>query len=664
MQNNRSAFLMRAKEPTYEFGVAFISVMIAVLLRLPLSPTLGSQNAFITFFPAVVVGAWIGGWRGGMSATVMSALAAVYFLIPPKHSLLITHSADQLSLFIFVVVGACLSALGNLQREREYQLAKSEARYRLLLDTVNEGAVRTNPEDRVIFINSRMSQMLGYSPDELLGSPFDTLLFAEDVEFAREKRSAQQGVAAQPFELRLRHKNGSSVWSLVSLTVVDDSREPGETFGLFTDITERRRAQERLDAAFRRETQINQIGQAIRDTADPGEIQNAAVRALGAALNVDRVYYNAFDLAHDLGWIGKDFFRSDLPSLEGKFKISSFGIDPMAYYPEGKTLILPDLFAEEWSPPLFDALRSLRVRSAVSVPLFDDGLLVGTLAVAMADEPREWTPDEVSLVEAIAVQTRSALDVSRIHQREHRIASALQGALLPDVPGQVQCLQLAPYMKPALDEAEIGGDFYDVFPLDERYVALIIGDVSGKGLAAAAQLALIRNSLRTTLYLYKAPGIATSRLNDILNEHDLLVGFVTAFVSVYDSQTGRVMYVSCGHEPGFVRRAAGGNVEVLETTSPPLGATENGLFIESVTVLSEGDVLFLYTDGLSEAGPDRKRLLGTDGLRAIFDRQGAEPDLNAMASQIIVATSAYADGNFRDDVCLLLARYIPTPKGD
>ena len=658
MQNNRATILVRAKQPAQEFAIALISVMVATFVRLLLIPVLGMRSPFFTFFLAVVVSAWLGGWRGGMSAIVLSALSAIYFLIAPRYSLLINRPEDLLSLSIFVIVGVCVSGMGNLQRDRELKLAQSESRYRLLLETANEGALRTNTEDCITFINARMAQMLGYNADELLGCSIDELFFPEDVKRGQENRASRQEGTVEQFELRLRHRNQSPVWTLVSVTVIYESGEFTETFGLFTDITERKRAEERLDAAYQRETHINRIGQAIRDTTDPAAIQNAAVRALGEALNVDRAYYNAFDLVHDLSWIEDDYHRFDLPSLADEYKISSFEIQPAAYYSNGKTLILADTHAAGGTAPLYEVLRSLRIRALISVPLFDDGILVGTLAVAMADAPREWTAEEIALVETIAVQTRSALDLGRVHQREHRIAAELQNALLPTKPERVPRLELAPYMKPALDEAEIGGDFYDVFALDERYYALIVGDVSGKGLAAAAQLALIRNSLRTTLYLYHTPVAAVTQLNNILIEHELLVGFVTAFVSVYDSATGQITYASCGHEPGLVRRATTGDVEELETTSPPLGATETAIFMESVMTLTEGDILFLYTDGLSEAGPDRRNLLGTEGLKSLFAAQGDSPNLDMMATKIIDTASAYATGTFRDDVCLLIARHI------
>ena len=255
------------------------------------------------------------------------------------------------------------------------------------------------------------------------------------------------------------------------------------------------------------------------------------------------------------------------------------------------------------------------------------------------------------------VNARKMLEVERerLTERERNIATQLQEALQPALPESVPGLAVASFTRPALQEAQIGGDFFDIFPLDKELYALVIGDVSGKGLAAAQQLALVRNSLRTTLYLSRTPAQAATSLNTILTAHDLLVGFVTAFVGVYDVSTGQIIYVSCGHEPGLLRRT-GGRVQELETTGPPLGVDQNAVYGEGRILLAAGDALLLYTDGLSEAGPSRLELLGTAGLTRLLASLPDGADLQAQAETLVAEVSAYTDGVFRDDVAVLLVR--------
>ena len=186
-------------------------------------------------------------------------------------------------------------------------------------------------------------------------------------------------------------------------------------------------------------------------------------------------------------------------------------------------------------------------------------------------------------------------------------------------------LRVAAYTRPALDEAAVGGDFFDVFALDKELYALVIGDVSGKGLAAAAQLAAVRNMLRGVLFQYRNAAAAVTSLNTVMTAHDLLAGFVTLFVGLYDAHTGQITYASCGHEPGLLHHAGLGLVERLEPTGLPLGVAENADYEEQTVTLLAGDMLLLYTDGLSEAGPNRLELLGTEGMIRLLLAQ-ARPD--------------------------------------
>lgn len=255
------------------------------------------------------------------------------------------------------------------------------------------------------------------------------------------------------------------------------------------------------------------------------------------------------------------------------------------------------------------------------------------------------------------VTERKALEAERerLAARERNIAAQLQEALQPPLPAFVPGLQVGSFTRPALQEAQVGGDFFDIFPLDKELHAVVIGDVSGKGLAAAAQLALIRNSLRTTLYSSQRPAQAVASLNAIVTAHDLLVGFVTAFVGVYDAATGQITYASCGHEPGLVRRTDN-TVEELETTGPPLGVDQNALYSDLAVTLAPGDTLLLYTDGLSEAGPSRRDLLGTAGLTRLFAALPEDASAQSQAETLVRQAGDYAAGRFHDDIAVLTLR--------
>jgi PAS domain S-box-containing protein len=249
-------------------------------------------------------------------------------------------------------------------------------------------------------------------------------------------------------------------------------------------------------------------------------------------------------------------------------------------------------------------------------------------------------------------QKQAQLELARISARERHIADALQGAVQPVLRHGIPGLDMASFYKAALSEANVGGDFSDAFPLEKGCHALVVGDLSGKGLAAASQVAAVRNMLRYALYTGRTIAEAITRLNNILIANELLEGFATLVVAAFDLPQKTLTYVSCGQEPALLRRNAGGDVDELPPTGAVLGMSESAVYQEKVIPLAAGDAFALYTDGLTEAGPDRRHLLGVSGLASIFQQsQGTAQDV---VDQVIGGVEAYSNGVFRDDVCLLV----------
>ena len=185
----------------------------------------------------------------------------------------------------------------------------------------------------------------------------------------------------------------------------------------------------------------------------------------------------------------------------------------------------------------------------------------------------------------ITQRKQTEIETERVRQREHAIATTLQAALRPRLPERVPGLDLKDFYRPALEEANVGGDFLNVFPLDKGLFALAVGDVSGKGLAAAAQVATVRKMLRYALYQRPTVAQAVTELNQVVSVQELLTGFATLFVGVYDTTTLQFTYASCGHEPGLVRRASSGVVEEMPPTGPVLAASEQAVFDQRVMAL-------------------------------------------------------------------------------
>jgi serine phosphatase RsbU (regulator of sigma subunit) len=223
------------------------------------------------------------------------------------------------------------------------------------------------------------------------------------------------------------------------------------------------------------------------------------------------------------------------------------------------------------------------------------------------------------------------------------------------VPG----LALATHYAAALHEAEVGGDFYDVFQTDDTCTALVVGDLSGKGLAAATQVSIVRNMLRAYLYSFPSLGAAITELNRVLAENSLLTGFTTLFVGMFDSEKRILNYVNCGQEPGLVLRSDTGSIERLAPTGPVLGVFAESGYNTRTVDLCPGDGIVVFTDGLTEAGCCPDTMLGIEGVEKILAETTRAQGRGSRPQQLVAALVAGAEraapSGMRDDLSLLVA---------
>lgn len=424
------------------------------------------------------------------------------------------------------------------------------------------------------------------------------------------------------------------------------------------DLSVRRVVEKQLRALIARETLISDIGRTVRESPSADAILRRATSVLGEALKVDRCFFTQYDRPHNRHSIELDWRLPGLPSIAGEY--DSFADDASSTLYRSLSPLKADDVETGGDISRTDAraLRAVGLRSAIGVGLFDRDQLVGALTVGMANAPRSWTENEVALVQAVATQVRSAMEAVRVRQRERNIASRLQDALRPSSPDRLPGLAIHTEYRPALDEAEVGGDFFDVFPVSGSRYALVVADVSGKGLQAAAQTAGVRHMLRAMVYQDRGPlAEAMMALNTMLADHDLLSGFATLFVGIYDAEGQTLEYVSCGQEPGLVRRSD--CVEHLKATGPVLGSIAGMRYTSRTIPLSAGDVMAFFTDGLTEAGVRRAEMLEIEGVEEIF--RASTDDSSASPRQIVsrmmtAVIDRVTPAGLRDDVCLLVAR--------
>lgn len=239
------------------------------------------------------------------------------------------------------------------------------------------------------------------------------------------------------------------------------------------------------------------------------------------------------------------------------------------------------------------------------------------------------------------------------YEAEHRVAEVLQEALLA-LPKSVTGVEFAARYASAADNARVGGDFYDLFEIEDERIGILIGDVSGKGLEAATLTSIVRNSVRMRAMDGLTPAETMTKTNDAFFALTSSETFVTAFFATLDTRDGTLTYVGAGHPPAMIKRTDG-QVGLLGESESLLGAFLGTHFEDHLVLLSPGDVLVAYTDGVIEAR-DGGALYGQERLRDLLaglaDGTGPEGVAEAVYRDVV----EYSGGVTHDDVAILALR--------
>jgi serine phosphatase RsbU (regulator of sigma subunit) len=246
----------------------------------------------------------------------------------------------------------------------------------------------------------------------------------------------------------------------------------------------------------------------------------------------------------------------------------------------------------------------------------------------------------------------------RERSRTSLIANALQKGLRNELPPTPGVTARSLYVS-ATASAVVGGDFFDLYGLADGRVVVVMGDVSGKGVGAAATASFIKTVLAAYAWSGFDPASMVSSLNDLLLNFSRPETFATLVVVLLDPATSTLTYCSAGHPPAMLvhrPEAAERELELLTVQSPIVGAFENLGYENGRVTLDRGDVVFLYTDGTTEARDPGGSFFGEDALsRILLDvcPRGVEaiPDL------VHEAVVQFADGRLHDDMALVAVRY-------
>ncbi len=300
------------------------------------------------------------------------------------------------------------------------------------------------------------------------------------------------------------------------------------------------------------------------------------------------------------------------------------------------------------------------------VPIFVSGRRLGVLAVADKESRDggvlDFTPTDARLLSLFANQAAAAIETARLHreaiekeriERELELAAAIQREILPRSLPQVEGVELAAANVPT---RQVGGDYYDLFPLSGGRLGFLVADVSGKGVPAALLVSTVHAAVHLQIDEAKSVVDLVSRIDRHLRRFAATRKFLTLFFGLIEPDTGRFRYVSAGHNPALLVRKSGELVR-LESTGVPLGMLPGASWTEATLEIGTGDLLCVYTDGVTEAVDGRDQEFGLERLSELVTRDAALP-VRELCDAVLAAVADFARGmpQYDDQTLLLLRR--------
>jgi sigma-B regulation protein RsbU (phosphoserine phosphatase) len=321
----------------------------------------------------------------------------------------------------------------------------------------------------------------------------------------------------------------------------------------------------------------------------------------------------------------------------------------------GRSVIVPDVLRD-------DRYVNARpqTRSEMVAPLRAGTEVIGAFNLE-SDEPDAYQPEDMELLMTFASQAAVAIERTRLHsevletrrlEEELSIGQRIQRTFLPERDPKVPNFDIA---GANYSSGIVGGDYYDYVRITEGHLGIVVADVSGKGIPAALIMAAFRASLIAEVRNNYAIRTVFVKVNKLLWESIEIDRFVTAIYGVLDIQGRKYTYVNAGHNTGLLYRAASDSFDTLDSTGPLLGTFETATFKERQVEIRPGDVLTLYTDGITEAMDAKQELFGEERLRDVIrSRKGGTAA--EIVRKIRETVGTFSGGQLEDDLTLIVIK--------
>jgi serine phosphatase RsbU (regulator of sigma subunit)/putative methionine-R-sulfoxide reductase with GAF domain len=407
-----------------------------------------------------------------------------------------------------------------------------------------------------------------------------------------------------------------------------------------------------------------QVSENLADTATLNEALETVVRITPILVGVTRCAIFLYDASTQTLRAAKQYGLT--PRLQRQFEALRFKLQPNsnAAFSQMFETRAPVTIENAPSSPLVDRelARAFELESILITPLIYRGAIIGAMVVDQGPRPRRFSPHEIQVLMGISNQAAVAIENARLNEQaeikkqldyEIGLARQIQTSFLPPCCPEFPGYQISAAWRAA---REVSGDFYDFISLPGDRLGFTIADVSDKGMPAALFMVLTRTLIRAMMIGKPTPWEALERANDLILADARTDMFATAFSAVLDPHTGHLIFANAGHNPPLWYRCPEGELTTLKGHGLALGVRPNIQLPERSLELAPGDVLVLYTDGITEALNPNEEEFGTARLTdLIVTNHGLFAD--EIVEQVLRAVYDFAQGAPQfDDMTMVVVK--------
>jgi PAS domain S-box-containing protein len=524
---------------------------------------------------------------------------------------------------------------------------------RQVFDAMIDGVIHFDTVGGIVAANRAACRMLGWDPTarDVVELGLAGRLFHRDgtplpaAEYPVARALAGETVRDQQLMFEMSDSRMACVLSSAS-PLLAQQRVTGAIVS-FHDVTSLEEANARLRDTARMSAALIRIGAIVSSTLEVDEVMHAAMRDMCDAVGAETA---AILMRANGTWITRYSYRFPPESVGAVLTDEEVPHAAIAF-----ATAAPVAIDDTSNDARVDraVMERYGVRSVLTMPLIVQQRVIGVMFMHHHAEPVAFTSGQIEFASSVASTISLALHNAELYEGQRTVANTLQQAMLT-IPDHLPGVEYACLYRSATESARVGGDFYDMFEAQDGQVGITIGDVSGKGLEAAATAAMVKNTVRAYALAGDPPAEVLRKTNRVIRLSLDSASFVSVLFGVLDPLRRTFTYSSGGHPPAIL---LGSDREptLLREGGTVIGPVPDAVYSQEMCELGARDQLVLYTDGLTEAGVGGTRY-GQDRLLAVLRDVPRMTTPEHLVEHLFFDALDFAAGTLSDDLALLAIR--------